>query len=141
MELLQHPTSVKTTVAVVAHQLRLPAASNRIVRQSTKDSVLVGTFDIGELYILPTLGKPLDKDGKDNNNAWVCPFWMVGLVKEEAAANMDLVYEKVVVHKVDVRIPILTNTKPLVAGEELTWVRKGRSRSPGAGAHKRARKS
>ena len=141
LELLQHPTSVKTTVAVVAHQLRLPAASNRIVRQSTKDSVLVSTFDIGELYILPTLGKPLDKDGKDNNNAWVCPFWMVGLVKEEAAANMDLVYEKVVVHKVDVRIPILTNTKPLAAGEELTWVRKGRSRSPGAGAHKRARKA
>ena len=68
---------------------------------------------------------PIGKNGERNKAPWVVPFWAVSSSEKQSDANMALKYVKHVVHDtVVVMVPTLVNTKPLQAGEVLTWYSK-----------------
>ena len=139
LEVLQHPSAVKTKVAFKACELRLVAASTRLDRKSgTKDSVCCGTFDIikSDMFLLPHFSSPMKSDGEANKQPWVCPFWIVASCKEERESNMDLIYEKVSVNNIEVSVPILTNKKDLDAGVQLKWVKKASPSNPSSSSKK-----
>ena len=126
LEVLQHPLTVKVKAAFKAKTLRLVAASCRLDRKSTKDSICVGNFDLieSEVHMNSHFVSPMVKDGEAAKSPWVCPFWAVTTCKDNG--NMDLINEKVNVHGIDVLVPILINTSDLKPNTELTWVKKSK---------------
>lgn len=120
LELLQFPTAVKTKSTYAKGALKLPAASLKIDRKSSKSSIDVG---LG-MHVSHHFSAPLDKQGQANVSKWVCPFWLVGDSNkhgDECEPNMALQYEKVEVMNEHVFVPMLVNTMALKAGDTLLW--------------------
>ena len=121
LELLQHPMMVRVSKSFITNGLKLPAASLKIdfAKKAGKDSVGVG---LG-LAISPHYISPVDKDGNANKAPWVAPFWFVytGEAPKDEPANMRLVHEAVDIMGMKVNVPVLTNSKPLAAGDTLCY--------------------
>ena len=131
LKVLENPNNVYVTQGFKANTLTLVAASQRVETKKPSSGIhfKVCNVDIGKesnpLFLLSHFVPPIGKNGERNKAPWVVPFWAVSSSEKQSDANMALKYVKHVVHDtVAVMVPTLVNTKPLQAGEVLTWYSK-----------------
>ena len=124
VELFSNPNMVRSKSTLKEGDLMLAPATMRIDRKETLGAICVGKFDIEfgpePIFISPQFGAPLNKDGFPNKNAWVSPFFLARDAPKNKA-NMSLTIFVYDVDAMEVRVPVLVNTKPLEVGDELVW--------------------
>ena len=121
---LQHPTKVKATKTFRVGALKLVAASTRLDRKDSKGAIPVCDFDFPEhgqltLFMAPMFVGLRTSSGEASKTPWVAPFWLVRECDEEDDANMKLICMEEKVGNVHVKVPVLTNSKEIKAGDEL----------------------
>ena len=129
IRILQNPTCVKTTRAVAKGSLVLVPCTERIDKvvqgKTSKGALELGSYTIDkftfEVQALPQFVPPLNKDGEQNKTPWVCPFWLVGEPDGAVRGNMQMHFETVQVHDLEIKVPVLTNNKKLTVNEHLLW--------------------
>lgn len=132
LELLQHPTMVKTTAGIGKGMLKLVPSTQRVEKAKTmvadKNAIPVGTFEIKGSEVLMQLAPQfihrLDSKGEVNKAPWVAPFWAVPSADDKNLANLVLQHETVDIMGYCITIPVLTNPKPLKRGDFLYWDKK-----------------
>ena len=73
------------------------------------------------LYIAPQFINPLNANGKQNNSAWVCPFWHIAASQKGQKPHLVLRVLHCETACIAVRLPVLVNSKLLAAHDELRW--------------------
>ena len=74
-----------------------------------------------EMFLQYQFAPPIDKNtGKDRDDVWVAPFWLVRESKELMNVNMVLKYKYDCVDIYPVAVPYLTNIKAIRPGEDTT---------------------
>ena len=130
LEMLQHPTMVRTIANIPKGTLKLVPSTQKIEKSKSlaaeKNTVPVGTFDINGLgdvmlQLAPHFTPRLDSKGVENKAPWVAPFWAVQHADDKNGSNLVLQHEHVDIAGFDIPIPVLTNPKPIKAGEILLW--------------------
>ena len=107
-------------------ELVFVGASARLEQKANKTNILVGEFTVGGALQRMHLGAhfvpPLNPQGEANEKPWVAPFWVVAKAEKPDDINMALQFiEEKVSSDITVWVPILVNTKPLSAGDALSW--------------------
>lgn len=120
----ENPMCVKAAKDIQKNELRLVCASTRVDHKAIKGTIFVGTFsataqDTVSMYVSQQLTMPVNKDGADVDNPWFCHFWCVENTADTKQVNLELVWEKVSVHKYDVMVPVLTNPRVIKGGTKL----------------------
>ena len=126
LEIFSKPVMVRANVDIKIGSLMLAPASTRIERKYTPTGICVGRYDLGSakpepLYICPQFTAPVNSNGQLNKSPFVCHFWQVSNAGSKQKANMVLKCLIQDVAGIQVRVPIMVNTKPVSAGDELAW--------------------
>ena len=132
LEMLQNPTSVRTTKDYAKGKLRLVGASPRVDRvtpdKAMPDKAIpLGVYTIGKhslaMYTTPHFMPPKNPQGVANKMPWVAPFWVIPENEDDEEASVQLLFEVVDFGHMKVNVPVFVNPKALAKGVALTWSR------------------
>ena len=102
-------------------ELKLVAASNKVKKESNKESVVVGNFNVCgqevKLYAHKHVDLPVTKDGEANDKPWLSHFWLVQQSNDDFNMELTWVEEEVGIYKV--YVPMLQNQRALKQGDVL----------------------
>ena len=124
LDLFCNPAMARCKSTLQTGDLMLAPATMRIDRKDSPGAMCVGKFIVDAqpepVFIAPQCQLPIGKDGQPNKNPWVAQF----LQLRDAPKSKCTMQPKVFLQQVgdmEIRVPVLVNSKPLAIDDEVTW--------------------